>query len=313
MPFLLIGWMPYRLINHAPFIALALSLGLLIHSAVKPARPFRATGFVTLMVLFLLVKPYLAPAAPELYRRYFQGADAVFFLITGAALGSFLAERMREAQRNLKWVIGIVAVTAGIAWFHQFGAATIAAGAVGGWLLSAKRSVSPDSVEERMLPAAALALATAVYCGTLVYGQYRVRDVLPMTAFQRSVSSYLDKTGQPHAMIVAGPDEFLLQAHTGHPVLVETATASLMSYMPRLGPIINRIYMDFYDLDFRYGAKRQAGDHWLDVWEARSASAWHKLSAQYGVAYLIAPAGLKLNLQAVVTGEDSVLYALGKR
>ena len=98
---------------------------------------------------------------------------------------------------------------------------------------------------------------------------------------------YLHNEGEDDVMLVAKPAEILLQARTGHPNLVEWTTMSLLSYMPSLGPTIQKIYRDIYGIEFvSQPGRPQESRHWADLWTDRSEAEWNALSEEYGFRYV---------------------------
>jgi hypothetical protein len=182
-----------------------------------------------------------------------------------------------------------------LAMVHQWGAVCVVAGAV----ISA---ITRSCALKRCVAWAACAAAVAL----MLSAQARHRSHLPRTAFDRAATAIMDDAG----MMVAGrPDEFTLQARLGRPVVVESATASLISYMPELGPAVNALFSDFYGMRFDTSPD-DARPGWEHVWETRSLQEWQALRETYGVGYLAAPEGLDVNLELLLEGSGSRLYRI---
>lgn len=122
--------------------------------------------------------------------------------------------------------------------------------------------------------------------------------------------------GDADALIAARPDEYMLQARTGHPVLVEAALRSWIPYLPRIAPSIDRIFRDVYGISFAQPAEHtMIGDRaaWEVRWEQRSAEEWAALAKVYGFRYIIAPPSLKLALKPLLVSDGDALYEVAPR
>ena len=275
VPFLLVGWMPYRLINHIAPLLLAVVLGVLGDS--------RSTGKtqasrVQLLLLGALVYLLLAPLFPRivgeaLSQRYLAAGDGVLFALYGAAFGVLAVRLARTRLDGLQIGVLGVALLAGLASYHQFGAACVVAG-LGAAIILARwpRGESRSGIDLIRTVSLGLMLALIV---VIVVQQGLGREPLPRSNFDRRVTFYLAECGDDDVMLAAQPDEFLLQARTGHPVLVETATASLMSYVPALGPGIEKVYGDVYGIHFGPVSEGDApAKSWREVWSERARAEW---------------------------------------
>ena len=313
VPFLLVGWMPYRLINHIAPLLLAGVVGVLGGSrrTHEPPTP-RVQTLLPAALAYMLLSPLLARVVGEdVYARYLAGGDGVFFALYGAALG-VLAVRLTRTRRDAL-AIGVLctALLAALAAYHQFGAACLTAGLVASLLLSGlpRRETRAALDSTRTASFALLAILLAI----VFVQQWRGRDPLPRSAFDKRVTFYLAESGEDTAMLAAQPDEFLLQARTGHPVLVETATASLMSYVPALGPGIDKVYGDVYGIHFGPLSEGDApAKPWREVWTQRDRVQWTRLADEYGFRYIVAYDDLKLDLPLVLRERDgpAALFAI---
>lgn len=290
IPYLLIGWMPYRLINHVPPILLVMICGML------RARPWGVPVMLA-AVLYAALAPMVIPAGTAL-ARYAQPAVALPFLLLGAAWGIYAT--CIPARQRLSVVAGIL-LLALLAMYHQWGALCAAAGCIAGGVGAAFWFTR---LHPRWLGGAAVA-------GTLIAlaGQGLCRDHLPRSAFDVAAAHAMAGAGDRGAMIAGRPDEFTLQARTGHPVFVESATASLISYMPELGPAINSMYHDVYGIRFDH-APDGTGSGWEQLWEARTPAEWQAAAGKYGVRYLVAPSHVDLTLELILEQYGSRLYRI---
>ena len=286
-PFLVLGWMPYRLLNHVPSIVLVMVCGLLCTRA-------WGNAILAAAVVYGVLIPLVTPSS--VLAHYLQPSVAVLFGLMGAAWGvGALDESGRRAPRMVMGVVPIVLLSV----YHQWGAMCAAVGLVVG-MAGARRM--PGWRRDPLLWAP---IAAAMIVLVVVQGMHR--DHLPRSAFDVAVAQKLAEMGDAGAMLAGRPDEFTLQARTGHPVIVESATASLISYLPALGPAINAIFDDFYGIRFDR-APEDAGPGWEAVWKARSVPEWQRLAERYAVWYFVAPEHLDVNLELLLDQSGSRLY-----
>ncbi len=280
-PFLVLGWMPYRLINHIPPLLLVMICDSL-------ARGKNGQTIVAASVVYAALASL--PPRDIGFARYLDPAVCVMFVLAGASWVSLASD---ERTRSM-YIPGAMFVVA-LAMFHQWGGVCVVAGA-------AIAVVARAYALKHCVAWAACAVAVALVLGV----QARHRNHLPRTAFDRAAAAIMDDGG----MMVAGrPDEFTLQARLGRPVVVESATASLISYMPELGPAVNALFSDFYGMRFD-ASPNDARPGWEHVWEARSLQEWQALRETYGVGYLAAPEGLDVNLELLLEESGSRLYRI---
>ena len=292
MPFLLIGWMPYRLINHAAPLLLA---AVVACAASQSAKPSVAIALLLLLGYASLSGEQLAAlTSPGFAQRYLAGGELVVFFLFGVAVAGLLSAAPR-------WTFFVSAVLfAVLACVHRSGAAWCAFGVV------VSVVASPRSDTNRKLELGAGLLATFVVC--VLLWQQAVIPRAPRTGpFERRVTEILRELGEPQAMLLAGPNEPLLQARTGHPVLVEATTASLMGYMPTLAPTIRQMYDDIYGLRFDAPPPSVA---WQTRWADRTPTEWAVLGARYGVRYVVTPDALSLKVPALFSDGGMTLHEI---
>jgi hypothetical protein len=109
-----------------------------------------------------------------------------------------------------------------------------------------------------------------------------------------------------------------LQGKTGQPVLFEAETLWLMTYMPRLAPLIGTMARDLYGIDYANpaelemmcggGAVSIGCSAWTNAWTRRSPHDWKALSSKYWFRLVLAPSGVRLDLEAVFKGDRWTLY-----
>ena len=256
------------------------------------------------------------PAIGDLYlvRRYLLHGEFAFFLICGYGLGLFphgVPENEGVGWRRI--AIGFCAIVL-VAPYHQFGAVCLSLGVVGGFAIGLTRTIpfylveapsprkllftSSFSVFAFMLPLFAWFL--------LLLNPPIPRPHLERGEFEAAVREQLAEV-DPGAMIAAGPEAFMFQAQTGHPVFVDATTKSLMSYMPELGPVINKMYTEVYGMPIEPGPYDP--DRWLEVWEGRSRDDWAALEP-WGFDYVAAPDSIELDLDEVLEAGGQRLYRM---
>lgn len=290
-PFLLIGWMPYRLINHAPFLVLAMSLGVLARNR-KPGR--------ALVLLVLLYSATLPLTSRVLYTgalaRYAVGDAWVFFGLYGAAMGALLA-----ALDSKRWAVLAGMALLGLGLYHQFGAACCLCGGIMAYALlrlEKSRGTASPGLGSEFLLASLCAILAAIH----LYHQMLGHQWLPTSPFERNVAARVSAEG---ALLVSPPEAYLLQAKTKCPVLAENATPSYISYMPDLGPVIQAIFMDVYAISLEEAAPRTP---WQQVWADRSREEWGALARKYEFRYVVSGEGVSLDLPLVFEEGARGLY-----
>ena len=150
-----------------------------------------------------------------------------------------------------------------------------------------------------------MAIAAVVLLGR----EWRNRETLPRSEFDRQVTQALHVRGDDTAMVVSHLDQHRLQVRIGHPVMLDAATASSIVYTPHLAPTIQKVLFDFYGI--RFHPKKTAGaPEWSVVWKMRTQSEWRALAEAYTFRYVISPNAIPLKLDAVLHGEGETLYVI---
>ncbi len=314
-PFLLLSWMPYRLINHLPPVCLALIISVLVP---------RQGVWVLAALLFGILHPWLRPLLGDsLYTRYLSGGECVVYCLYGAALWTLLVPLVPKLHMgthlhkssalnaspppthsnpqfpNLPACAVLVVLCLALSFFHQFGAGCLVLGVLG--VVFANRIPKLHA-----LPATALAAAILLALLAAIYGQARFHQKLPVSMFAREIRTTLQD--EPGALLAGPPDTLLLQAHTGHPVLAETATPSLISYVPAIGPAINQLYEDLYGISFLNPTASSVS--WDQLWRERSLQEWQMLSKRYGFHYVISLPSAEVQLPLMFADSSAVLYKI---
>ncbi|HOZ47460.1 MAG TPA: hypothetical protein PLO37_19150 [Candidatus Hydrogenedentes bacterium] len=302
IPYVLIGWMPYRLMNHVPPLLMVASTAVLIGSD----RLRRPTAMVVAAVLAIgACRPALRPLVGEsFFARYVECGIGLAFLLYGAAMATVALDLRDQPRFFAGWMAAAMAAAIALAAVHQFGLVCALAGFVAAVLLAARPvSRSGSRPAEALLVAAA---ACAVIATT--YGQWTQRTHLPISPFERAVAAYLAGRGDAEAMIVPPYGQEGLQARTGHPMMADMATITWIGYSPRLGPAIAKVHEDIYGMPFSPDLGPPSSKPWFDQWAGRSREDWCALARAYDFHYVIAPAFIRLDLPVAIEGETERLY-----
>lgn len=299
-PFSLVVWMPYRLPNHVAVLLLAGAMGVMAACA----RDERGTAVVQWLLAVVLAALVVRPLLMGLCRegwlgRCLSAPEGVLFLLVGAAWGSLIRE---SAGRRAGLLVMMVPAWLLLAVYHQFGSACLLGG-VGGtyalsWLLAGGKRFA---LGERGLVALCVVVLAAV-----LLEQWRQREHLEVTPFQREAALRLRAEGRENVMVVTPHWWIGFQETTGHPVLYTYETPQLMTYMPDLAPGIIKIRRDIYDI--RLG---EPWDYELGAWRTRSRDTWQSLAHEYGFGYVVSPARVPLDLPLVFEMDGLALYRAG--
>lgn len=292
LPRLFIVWMPYRLINLLPPVCLVLSV-----YAISRLRAQVALTLLGGAMAFGIAQPWLAHLLPEaINQRYVSGGEAVAFGLWGAAMmGAFRA-----------WQRAAVATAIGVALllpFHSFGGACVVLAA--GVVLACRvllRAPAVDATEVSLpTPRTHVAFATlaVVLAGALLAHQYQYRQLLPRTAVTQYLAdesarrAELDTERNRRYTVLTPPGTYGIQAQSNMALAWDAATMSLISYVPELGPEIQRRYLSLYGVDpFQPGSEGQPD--WRAVWRTREPKQWVRVAERYGISLIVAPADIPL-------------------
>lgn len=319
-PYLLLGWLPYRLYNHLPPILLALVAGFCFRRS--------TTVFIGLvpsmaMALLVVVPRTLDRSLPQVSARYFATGEWAMFLLYGAVVFAVMREisvaRSREngpsgsaLSFGREFIIPaapLLGVSLVLAPFHQFGAAMIVAGGLIMVLIIKGEPLRASIVLRERAVQQFAALTVMVAAATMFFEQASAHEQLPVGSFEHAIAEYLNNSGEPGAMLLSAPYQLLLQAQTGHPVLVDMATGFYGSYRPSLGGVTNAIYTEIYSIDFTRPPEDQGPD-WKTVWAGRGPEEWKRLGQRWGFRYVVARTGTTVNLPVVLTVGTSTLHAV---
>ncbi|MCX5771358.1 MAG: hypothetical protein NTZ09_13980, partial [Candidatus Hydrogenedentes bacterium] len=294
----LVVWMPKRLLNHAAVIALALAVGILGRKKkTEGGAEAPADALFVVALAWIVLTPVSAwLVSSAFHAHYVKAIEGVVFLLAGGASSVLYGER-----RHKRAYAGcLIAGTAAIAYYHQFGAGLLVAGFGAGWV-----AMSAGPVAERLRPAAIVAGLCLVVLAISLAGQWRTRVTLPVSAFEASVRDYLDAHACQGEFLLTPHWEIDWQEKTDHPVLYTYELPQYITYMPGLAPDILKIRADIYDI--RLGLP---WDYSLDAWRTRTNAQWKTLAAKYGFRHVLSPKDVTLDLRRVLTGEGYNLYTV---
>jgi hypothetical protein len=142
-----------------------------------------------------------------------------------------------------------------------------------------------------------------------------------MTPYENALNLWLAAHAHPDEMILPPIDpRSELQSKTGHPVLMESETLQLLTYMPSLSPVIAAMARDLYGIDYaNAGQLRQLASNnrlptdspvWIGAWQKRGLDEWQSLGQKYGFRLVLSPTRTPLHLQAVLPGPVWTLYEI---
>lgn len=270
MPFVLISWMPYRLVSHVPPLLLALIAG---HLGRRAAAPWVLGLVLTALACVPLVGEILGET---LAARYLAHGEWAAFLLFGAAL---------TVRGGLSSIVWLFLCAAALAPWHQFGAACVLAGGalprLGTHLFRPCRAW----FEHRRV-VSTIGVCTGLL---LLLNQAQHHGWLPASQEEHEMAAAL--TGED-AFVAGPPATYMCQARLDQPVFFEAATPSLISYAPDLGPVIDAMHRDLYGA----GLAQSDPTPWRDTWRGRTPAEWQTLGRKYGITHVIAPEGIPLAL-----------------
>jgi len=300
-PFWLIGWLPYRLPNHAGALLVALAAGMAWREGARWAA--------VAAVAWLAVAPLGVWVLPDsLHQRYVAPAEGPLFLLIGAAFAATYAGMGKSVSRNV-WMVACAAAWGYVAWHNQFLAAVLAGGVLLGWglshLLGARIPVTTASAWWGK-PHPTVALAVAVVVSGQLAGEWRTREHLPRDEFEMEMKIYFEANARPEEVLLTPFTSINYQEKTGQPVFATFETYLFIPYMRELAPTIETMLSDAYGIRF--------GQPWsqdLSVWERRTRAEWVALGEKYDIGFVLAPADAAIALEPVLRGDGRVLYRIG--
>ena len=263
VPYIVVSWMPYRLVIH---------VAMLLMAAVCAWSVGRGASLVALVSLGWLAAMPLWPHLidPDLAARYFATPETALFLLAGASiLGLWRSAEASTRFRNA-WLALLVAGLLVLAWYHKVAAASV--------LFGLALAIAGDRIVwKRWMPRAGVVLAYGLGVVTLIHvlsGQWRTREHLPVSPFEAEMATYLAEHSAPSEMVLTTLEEHW-QMVLDRPVVATFETRQFMSYMKSIAATTDKLFADLY------GVK---DGHWYDwdLWQRRTEAEWRALGEAYG-------------------------------
>ncbi len=301
VPYILVGWLPYRLMNHIAPLLIPLLIALCFR------RDNKIPGWFPPLMLIALLAPLLhLGLAVTLVERYVSAGEYLFFVLYGAATTS-TAIRIGRLDRRAGAASGLALLLsiAALGWYHQFGAACLLVGA----LLPLLPALPQVSARHLKLATSSL---VAVMILAMLAKQGEARAHLRSSHFLLEVAAYLQHEGDDKAMILVPHQQAGMQMQLGHPVMADMATMFHGIYRPPLAPAVNAIFQDFYGMSLDPDVTPPPLA-WHEVWPAKSLEEWQHLSEKYDLVYVIARSFMELPLDKLLPGSEYSLYRIPPR
>ncbi len=110
--------------------------------------------------------------------------------------------------------------------------------------------------------------------------------------------------------------EQLVQLMTRRPVFLTTELIDVISYVPAMGPLIDKAVKEVYGIELLNPPKITVltGQHPIAlnqaVWETRSAEQWRQIRNKYGITDILTYANWKLKLPVVLSDGKYIIYRI---
>ncbi|MBI2423408.1 MAG: hypothetical protein HYV27_11315 [Candidatus Hydrogenedentes bacterium] len=301
--FLVIGWMPYRLMNHLAVLLLPVIVAVLAAPRTGHGLPPDRWGewVLLFLLLFAAAQPMLAWVLPvALVERYLGTPEALLFLLLGAAWG---AAWCRHAPAHAKVIAAgaLAFALISLAFIHQYGAFLMATGA---GAAAVPRRLFPlnglaSRWEGRLLAAVGILLACS-----LLARQHAHREHLPVADIEVDTVRLLAERGEAEAMLLVPWWDIGWLGCTRHPVFADYQTAHLMSYLPRLAPAIKAMHAEVYG----WVVDRPETGPPLESWPTRTPLEWQRLGEKWGFGFVLSPVEIPLQLPKLLETPPYALY-----
>ena len=315
LPYLLLASMPYRFTNHAALLSIAILPAVLAAPwRERPVARHLGTWILACTLAFLALRGLLEGVVnDQIYIRYLAAADGLVYGLAGVAVGLLSVDLASDRRFCLPWAGAWLATIALTALDHQFGPGCFLVGfavvAARAKFSAAPDAGTPGQARHDMLPHVAALLLAAVALLKITADEWRTRETLPVSEFDRAVASHLQELGEPAAMVASYPTQHRLQSRIGHPVLADAASADSLVYSPELAPSIQKIFSDVYGIRFHPSPDSDAPS-WNEIWVGRDHDDWVELSHRYGFSFVISPNDTPLDLAAALPGPEDTLYRI---
>jgi len=298
VPFLLIGWLPYR----SPNLCAVLLIPALVYAVASLNRNRRGALLALSTAALLGLRPLLAALLPDtLFARYIAPPEHGMFFLFGLGAAALWHTLRTESPRFAFAWAGILGLCwAALAGEHQFGALLVVVGAGAYW--------ATGIVCARCYrPATALATCAAVllFAG-LLHGLHR--DHIPgleTTPFEQEVAAIMAREAEPGEVLLTPHWHIDWQEKLGQAVFATFETPLFLSYMRPIAATMEQMMDDAYGI--RFG---EPWDYQLDAWRNRSRPKWIALGEKYRIRFVLAPNSIPLPLTQVVTGDTLTLWRI---
>ena len=253
--------------------------------------------------------------------------DHIFAFAWGAVLGAGAAAWPTARRVAQGCAIGLVLACALVALEYPQPPRHIALAA--GFVPALLFALASRLLREPLVSVAVRAAPGLALCGGLLaalanvptrqadFGKQFRCDVLSRD--DRKMIAWMSaNVGPEEPLVTAAWVRLEMQQKTAHPVLIETETLWMLTYMPDLGSSIGPMVKDFFEIDYTdrdavlalSGGERLAltHPHWSRVWRERGEARWRELAAKYDFELVVSPQDTPLQLPRVVDGDRVDLY-----
>ena len=301
--------MPARFSNMAAILLIPLAVALI-------ARARRGMAFIAVL---LSIEAVLIPLNYDRLAHHFA------FLILAAAFAAALHICVREERWLVAALLAPAAVGAALAVLYFREAERAVAVFAGGFAAFAALGFVPAvALAGWLAPAACVAVALLSVPIPSTKDSWGIRnfDVFyQVTPFDRELNRWLAShaaAGESILPAMFPPSQ--LQSKTAHPVVMEIETLYLMTYMPKLAPVIGSMARDLYGVDYADQARLSRllvngrlptdSPQWVAAWRRRTREEWQALGQKYGFRLVLSPAHAPLALPVALQGPVWSLYVI---
>ena len=299
VPYLLIGWLPYR----SPNLCAFLLIPTLIYGATRVLPDPRAGLSILVLTGLFGVRPLLAIVLPGgLYESYIAPPEHFLFFLFGLTMAS-LAIALKAAPRfRIGWLLALLLAWCLLFGAHQFGAALLLAGSVTGLGIHCGNRMWRDVWTGTAVMAATVGVV-ALFGGLLLELHRSYLPALENTPFENEVAALIGAEAQPGELVLTPHWHLNWQEKLNQPVFVTFETPLFLPYLRRLAGPIEKMMDEAYDI--RFG---EPWDYRLEAWKGQNRAEWKALGATYGIRFVLSPNTVPLDLTPVLRGETLTLW-----
>jgi hypothetical protein len=323
--------MPMRFTNYSAVLVLSFTAAAL-HRATGALAGSRRAVALAVLALFVLLTGIL-----RLHDSLLPGGEIVVrypLFCLWAILLAFVMMGESRSRRRIA-IVCAVALTAALVTGKRdpklvaavVGVAVAAGAALRvGALVCSRWSGLCAVVKRAGLPLLAAGVLTG--CVTMlafdraqrVYGRGARFDI--MSDEDVRIREWLSGNAAPGELVLSAMlPRALIQTKTGHPVLLETETLWLMTYMPSIAPVVAAMVRDLYGVDYTNPSQLRTlcpdgkvGVYicpvWFDIWKRRTRDEWQSLAAKYHFRLVVCGADVPLQLRPGFVGERLSVYII---